>query len=403
MWKPELLSPAGSLDKLKVAVSYGADAVYLAGQKFGLRTAAENFTAEELAEGIEFAHKAQSKVFAVLNGFLHDKDLEELPEFLGLLTELQADALIISDLGVIETAKKYSKIPIHLSTQASCLNRYSGKLWKKMGVERLIFGREVSIADAGKIKKETGLEVELFIHGSMCMAFSGHCTISNYTQGRDSNRGGCAQSCRFNYSLELDSTGSEQKNISETAFMSSKDLKGLEVLPLFFEHQIDSLKIEGRMRSPLYAGMISKVYREAIDVYATSGKLPMDRLEAWNKELSLLPHRAYTEASLIVPAGRGSVHDESNNSTRTEMYYLGLVRKVIDNEYAVIETKVGFSLETPIEVVSALGENIPLNPPYLSALGETLEQVKPSSLFRIPYHPGIQEGQILRKQKWLSN
>ena len=199
-WTPELLSPAGSLEKLKVSVLYGADAVYLGGQKFGLRQASDNFTYEELAEGVEFAHTHGAKVYVVLNSFLHDKDLEELPEFITVLEDLKVDAVIVSDLGVICTIRKHSKLVVHLSTQASCLNIESAKLWQKMGAQRIVLGREVTIKEAAKIKQATGLEIEMFVHGSMCMSYSGNCVISNYTQGRDSNRGGCAHSCRFEYS-----------------------------------------------------------------------------------------------------------------------------------------------------------------------------------------------------------
>ncbi|RLA64170.1 MAG: U32 family peptidase, partial [Epsilonproteobacteria bacterium] len=244
----ELLAPAGNLEKLKVTVSYGCDAVYLGGEKFGLRSAADNFTNSELEEGVSFAHERGVKVYVVLNSFLYDKDLEELPPFLAFLEQLQVDAVIVSDLGVLKTVKELTNIPIHLSTQASCLNIEAGKLWKKMGAKRLILGREVSILEAAKIKRETGLEVELFIHGSLCMAFSGNCVISNYTMGRDSNRGGCAHNCRFEYSMDF---GDKKVN---SFFMSSKDLMGISQIPEFFLNEIDSIKVEGRMKTHLYVG-----------------------------------------------------------------------------------------------------------------------------------------------------
>lgn len=397
-FKPELLSPAGNLDKLQVAVNYGADAVYLAGQKFGLRTAADNFTPDELEEGMAYAHQHGAKVFVVINGFLHDSDIDELPEFLHLIHELKADAIIASDLGVIETVKKELnskslQMPVHLSTQASCINRYSAKLWKKMGVQRLIFGRETSIEAAGKIKKDLDLEVELFIHGSMCMAFSGHCTISNYTQGRDSNRGGCSQSCRFKYSLDL----GEQKTIPHTSFMSSKDLNGLELLPYFFEHKIDSLKIEGRMRSPLYAASVSRVYREAIDAYSKDKSFNSTQIQEWQKELNYLPHRSYTEASLLEPASEMSVHLQSDQN-RTEPKFLGLVRKVHHNDYALVEVKSSFTAQDSLEVMSKQGSHYALPKAVFASTGEKLEKINPNTLIRIPYIEGITQGQILRKQ-----
>ena len=224
---PELLAPAGSLEKLKVASLYGADAVYLGGQKFGLRAASDNFTFSELIEGVEFAHSNGTLVYVVLNGFLHDQDIEDLGEFVSFLEEIKVDAVICSDLGVVEFVSQNSNLTIHLSTQASCLNSYSGKLWKKMGVKRLILGRECSIEDGAKIKKETGLEVEMFIHGAMCMAYSGNCVISNYTAGRDSNRGGCAHSCRFEYSLDVSKYDTKSTEGKKSFFMSSKDLNGI--------------------------------------------------------------------------------------------------------------------------------------------------------------------------------
>ncbi len=243
---PELLAPAGSLDKLKVAIDYGADAVYLAGLKFGLRSAAENFTTQELEEGVKYAHERGAKTYVVINGFLHDEDLAELPEFVKLLEELGVDAIIASDLGVIQTIKKHSSTPIHLSTQASCLNVSSAKFWKKQGVERVVLGREVSIKEAGKIKREAGVEVEMFVHGSMCMAYSGNCVISNFTQGRDSNRGGCAHSCRFEYSLKFENEEEKRR----AYFMSSKDLNGLAHLEEFIKEGIDSIKGGGKDEKP---------------------------------------------------------------------------------------------------------------------------------------------------------
>ena len=187
---PELLSPAGSLEKLKLAVLYGADAVYIGGQKYGLRTASENFTDGEIEEGVLFAKKNGVKVYVVLNGFLHDSDFEYLQDFIIFIEKAGVDAVIVSDPGVISLVSEHSKLDIHLSTQASCLNIEAGKLWKKAGVKRLVLGREVSIESAKRIKSETGLEIEMFVHGSMCIAYSGNCVISNYTSGRDSNRGG---------------------------------------------------------------------------------------------------------------------------------------------------------------------------------------------------------------------
>ena len=399
MFKPELLSPAGSLDKLIAAVSYGADAVYLAGQKFGLRTAAENFTIDELEEGVAFAHTRGAKVYTVLNSFLHDEDLVELPDFIRELSRLKINGVIASDMGVISTVAKNSDLPIHLSTQASCLNEESALLWKNLGVRRLILGREATIQDAKKIKELTGIEVELFIHGSMCMAYSGNCTISNYTQGRDSNRGGCAQSCRFNYSLEYENQAENDDSHKSTFFMSSKDLMGIELLPQFFEAKIDSLKIEGRMRSPLYAGMISKIYREAIDAYATSPENFKKLLSHWHRELNLIPHREYSPGNLAEQAGQFSVNKQAKKpENRDEYEFIGMVKKVVPHQYLLMEVRNSFTPEETIELVPHRGDAISFQAHGLkSAVGESITLAKQSTLVRIPYFEQAQAGQFLRR------
>lgn len=393
---PELLSPAGSLDKLKTAISYGADAVYLAGQKFGLRSAAENFTLAELAEGVEFARARMRKVYVVLNGFLHDQELAELPTFVRELSNLRVDGVIASDLGVISVVARESGLPIHLSTQASCLNVASGKLWRDLGVRRLILGREVSVREAGAIKRATGIEVELFIHGSMCMAYSGNCTISNFTRGRDSNRGGCAQSCRFEYSLDF----SDGSRASNTFFMSSKDLMGLQQIPLFVEEGIDSVKIEGRMRSPLYAGLISKIYREALDVHAARGEFSREELSRWNEELAKIPHRAYMPGNLEGIAGADSVYheDEHEKDTRPTFAFSGVVRAVESNRHILLEVRAGFERGAKLELVPFSGLPVQLSTDgLLSAIGTPIDSAKVNTLVRLPYLAGAQPGQIARR------
>ncbi|MBT4790082.1 MAG: U32 family peptidase, partial [Halobacteriovoraceae bacterium] len=329
MHVPELLIPAGNLDKLKVAISYGANAVYLGGLKFGLRSAADNFTKDELLEGVNFAHAKGSLVYVVLNGFLHDSDLIELIDFIKYLEKLKVDAVIVSDLGVIETVKAHTNLEIHLSTQASCLNTYSAKLWKKMGVTRIVLGREVSIAQAREIKQAADIEIEMFIHGSMCMAYSGNCVISNFTQGRDSNRGGCAHSCRFEYSLDYNQSELERK---KTYFMSSKDLNGLKVLEQFIEAGIDSIKIEGRMKSHLYAATMSKVYAQALKYYMEHGHFLSDQLETWESELAKVTHREYAAANLVEKASRETIFNEREYNKSGEYVMVGRVVDKIENE-----------------------------------------------------------------------
>lgn len=392
---PEILAPAGSLEKLKVAVLYGANAVYAGGQKFGLRTAAENFTLDELREGIAFAHARGAQVYVVLNSFLHDKDLAELPDFVKFLEEIKADAVIVSDLGVVRTVRSLSKIPVHVSTQASTLNVEAAKFWKSVGATRIVLGREVSIADAGKIKREAGIEIEMFIHGSMCMAYSGNCVISNFTQGRDSNRGGCAHSCRFEYSLQ-DLDTKEKKN---AFFMSSKDLQGLRLLKTFIDEGIDSLKIEGRMKSHLYAGTMSKIYSEALRYYEQHGDFLSDDLIRWEQELSKVSHRAYTEASLVAPAGVDSVFNERENHNNNEWKMVGTVLKATPEAGIVIEVKNAFNQGDELEVIPFRGEPIVVRANEIMDLTrKPVARTKPTTLVRLPYVSGVGSSQLIRQR-----
>lgn len=391
---PELLAPAGNLEKLKVAISYGANAVYLGGQKFGLRQASDNFTYDELRLGVEFAHERNALVYVVLNSFLHDKDLEELPPFVQFLEEIGVDAVIVSDLGVIKTVSEISSLPIHLSTQASCLNVESGKLWKQMGVTRLIVGREMSVKETSAIKKATGLEVEMFIHGSMCMAYSGNCVISNYTQGRDSNRGGCAHSCRFEYSFEMGDN--EKKN---AFFMSSKDLEGVRVLPEFIHEGIDSIKIEGRMKSNLYAGTVSKVYSEALKYFAQNGNFLSDDLIDWAQELTKISHRSYTDASLVHPADETSVFNERETVSEHDYIVAGNIIEVKKNAFMILEVKNAFNLGDTLELLPFNGKAISFQVQEMTDMKmNPVQRTKPSTLIKLPYFAGAEQWNIVRRK-----
>lgn len=381
---PELLVPAGSLEKLKVAIDYGADAVYLGGLKFGLRAAADNFTESELIEGVDYAHKRSALVYLVLNGFLHDKDLEELPPFLQFIEKIGVDAVIVSDLGVIETVKANCNIDVHLSTQASCLNANSARFWKNMGVTRIVVGREVSLSEVKKIKSEVDIEIEMFIHGSMCMAYSGNCTISNYTQGRDSNRGGCAHSCRFEYKLE------QTNNQVNSYFMSSKDLNGLSLIGEFAKAGVDSVKVEGRMKSHLYAGTVAKTYSEALREYALKGSLDPKKISYWQSELSKFTHRDYAEVNLKEKAGPETIYHERENENQFGM--LGRVVEV-DSDFFVMQVRHAFEKGDVIEILPFKGEAINLEIESIKSLSnDDLDRTKPSTLVKIP----IQVSQKLR-------
>ncbi len=264
--KPELLAPAGDLERLKIACLYGADAVYLGGSLFGLRANAVNFTIEEIKEGVEFAHKLNKKVYVTVNIVLHNKEVKFLIDYLKQLDKIKVDAIIISDLTVLELAKKHTNLEVHISTQQSTLNYEAVEHFKDLGVTRIVLGREVSKEEIETIQK-VGLEIEIFIHGAMCASYSGRCVLSNYLTNRDANRGGCSQICRWDFDL-LD----ENKNIikgSKNFTFCSKDLSLLKYIKEICKMQITSLKIEGRMRSIYYIATVVSIYRKAIDeVYA---------------------------------------------------------------------------------------------------------------------------------------
>jgi len=355
MMKPELLAPAGSLEKLKVAVLYGADAVFFSGQKYSLRARADNFTLDEIAEGVAFAKRHGVKTYITLNAFLHDEDLEGLGEFCQFLDAQGVTGVIVSDLGVIDVIQKSSQLNVHLSTQASCLNSASASFWKSQGVERIVLGREVSIREALEIKTKCGLEMEMFAHGAMCMAYSGNCVISNYTAGRDSNRGGCIQSCRFQYQQASPDKGCS----SESFFMSSKDMSGLEHIPEFCDAGIDSLKIEGRMKSLFYVASLCRAYRKAIDIY-TAGEDYAAALPELQAEVNSIPHRDYFGASFSKPAGMLSVFQDRQGTIRSGTHqFTGVVLEKSDR-FAAVRLYAPMTQDQRIEIVPFRGEPIPV-------------------------------------------
>ena len=262
--KPELLAPAGDLERLKIALKYGADAVYVGGPLLNLRANAVNFTMEELEEGIKFAHHLDKKVYVTVNIILHNKELNEVDNYLKQLKNIGVDAIIISDPSIIPIAKKYN-IEIHLSTQQSTLNYEAVSFWKKQGVTRIVLARECSREDILKILSKVNIEIEVFIHGAMCAGYSGRCVMSNVLTNRDANRGGCSQICRWDFNL-LDQDMNDIKGDKPFTFCS-KDLSMLKYIPEMIEMGITSFKIEGRMRSMYYIATVVSVYRKIIDNY----------------------------------------------------------------------------------------------------------------------------------------
>ncbi|MDF2925031.1 MAG: protease [Paenibacillaceae bacterium] len=271
--KPELLAPAGSLEKLKFAVHYGADAVYIGGQKYGLRSGADNFSFAEMREGVEFAARYGAKIFVAANIYAHNEDIPGLEDYLLQLQEAGVAAIIVADPAVIEACKKAApKLELHLSTQQSTMNWRTVQFWKDEGVDRVVLARETSLEDILEIKRNVDIQIETFIHGAMCSSWSGRCVLSNHFTDRDSNRGGCCQSCRWKYDLfagEAQETGAAAMfEAGDDPFtMGAKDLCMMGHIPELMESGVDSFKIEGRMKSIHYVATIVNAYRQAIDAY----------------------------------------------------------------------------------------------------------------------------------------
>ena len=263
-----------------------------------------------------------------------------------------------------------------------------------MGVERIVLGREVTIKEAGEIKRATGLEIEMFVHGSMCMAFSGNCVISNYTQGRDSNRGGCAHSCRFEYSIDFQNNSETKK----AYFMSSKDLEGIRLLEEFIKEGIDSLKVEGRNKSHHYAGTISKVYSMALKYYREHGNFLSDDILKWEKELRKISHRDYTTASLIDYADETSIYNQREQDDN-DYVICGVVVEAIENHHLLIDVKSAFFKEDVLEAMVFSGDNILFNSKNITTIsGTVIEKTKPGSIVKIPYIKGIEKLNLIRKE-----
>ncbi len=299
--KPEVLSPAGSLEKLKFAVDFGADAVYLGGKLFNLRAKASNFTLEEMEEGIKYAHQRGVKVYITLNAFARNEDFKGIESFIEEVKQLKPDAFIVSDLGVLKTVKERApEIEVHVSTQANTTNYRAVELYRELGVSRVVLARELSIKEIKEIKERVPkVELEVFVHGAMCMAYSGRCLLSNYLSYRESNKGACSQSCRWKYYLVEETRPGEffpiEEDESGTYIFNSKDLCALPLLPQLIEAGVDSLKIEGRVKSSYYVAITTSVYKKAVKLIKEEGEEVFKKeLPTLLEELRKVSHRPYT-------------------------------------------------------------------------------------------------------------
>ncbi len=358
----ELLAPAGSLEKLKMAIIYGADAVYMGGEAYGLRAFAENFTLDEMKEGIDFAHSRGKRVYLTMNIIPHNEDLKGMPEYVHYVSELGVDAIIISDPGVFSIVKEANPdMEIHLSTQANNTNWKSALFWHRLGVKRIILARELSLEEISEIREKTpeDLELEVFIHGAMCISYSGRCLLSSYMAGRDSNRGQCAHPCRWKYYLVEEKRPGEYMPVYEnergTFIFNSRDLCMIEHIPEIIESGVTGLKIEGRMKSSYYVATVVKAYREAIDKYLENPEGYRFN-PGWLEEVSKVSHREFTTGFYF---GKPGPKDQIYNSSSYIRGYdfVGVV-KAYDREtgIATVEQRNRMFAGDTVEVVPPEGE-----------------------------------------------
>ncbi len=363
MKRPELLIPASSLEVLKIAVVFGADAVYIGGEAFGLRAKAKNFTKEEMAEGIAFAHEHGVKVYVTANILAHNGDLTGVREYFEELKELKPDALIIADPGVFMIAKEVCpEIERHISTQANNTNYGTYMFWYAQGAKRVVSARELSLQEIKDIRAKIpdDLEIETFIHGAMCISYSGRCLLSNYLVGRDANQGACTHPCRWKYSIVEEKRPGEYMPVFEnergTYIFNSKDLCMIEHIPELFDAGIDSFKIEGRMKTALYVATVARTYRKAIDDYMESPELYKEHMPWYLEQISNCTYRQFTTGFFFgKPSEEAQIYD--NNTYLKEYTYLGIVGDCIDGLYQ-IEQRNKFSVGEEIEVMKPSGENL---------------------------------------------
>lgn len=366
MRRPELLIPASSLEVLKTAVIYGADAVYIGGEAFGLRAKAKNFSMEEMKEGIEFAHAHDVKVYVTANILAHNDDLEGVREYFKELKEIKPDALIIADPGVFQIAKEVCpEIERHVSTQANNTNYATYLFWYGLGAKRVVSARELSIAEIKEIREHIpdDLEIETFIHGAMCISYSGRCLLSNYFTGRDANRGACTHPCRWKYAIVEETRPGEYMPVYEnergTYIFNSKDLCMIEHIPELIDSGIDSFKIEGRMKTALYVATVARTYRKAIDDYLESPELYRENMDWYLDQISNCTYRQFTTGFFFgKPDESAQIYD--NNTYVKEYTYLGIIGECTADGLYRIEQRNKFSVGEQIEIMKPDGRNIPV-------------------------------------------
>ncbi len=364
MRKPELLIPAGSLEVFKTAVYYGADAVYIGGEEFGLRAKAQNFSREDMSEAITYAHDHGVKVHVTVNILAHNDDLDGVKVYLKELADMKPDALIIADPGIFAMAREICPdIDIHISTQANNTNYETYMFWYRQGAKRVVSARELSLEEIKQIRARIpdDMEIESFIHGAMCISYSGRCLLSNYFTGRDANQGACTHPCRWKYAVVEETRPGEYLPVYEnergTYIFNSRDLCMIEHIPEMIDAGIDSFKIEGRMKTALYVATVTRTYRRAIDDYLKDPALYEKNLDLYKDEITKCTHRHYTTGFYFgKPTHETQIYDSS--TYLNEYTYLGTVREVADDGRILFEQKNKFCTGDEIEIMKRDGTDL---------------------------------------------
>jgi len=406
--KFELLAPAGDLEKLKTAIIYGADAVYFGGEMFSLRAGAGNLTLDEMREGVAFAHERGKKCYLTINIFAHNEDIEPLTRYLEDIREIDIDAFIVSDPGIVDLIQEIiPEAEIHLSTQANMTNYRTANFWRKMGVERLVLARELTFKEIKEIRKNIpeDMELEAFVHGAMCISYSGRCLLSNFMIERDANRGACAHPCRWKYALVEEKRPGEYYPVEEdergTYILNSRDLCMIEHLPEIIESGIMSAKIEGRMKSVFYVATIVHAYRKAIDAYFADPENYQFNPE-WMDELKKVSHREFTTGFYFDKPTNKDQNYQTSAYTR-DYSFVGVVRSYDEETgYAVVEQRNKMSVGEEIEIfgpdIEFFTQNI--TEMYDNEFGEPIESAPhPQQIIKMKMAQAVKPNYILRKQK----
>lgn len=403
MKKPELLAPAGNLEKLKFAVLYGADAVYLGGKNFSLRAFAGNFEMDEIEEGVKFAHSHNVKVYVTINIFPHNDDLFGLDDYLLELSEIGIDAIICADPGIIKIAKEtVPGLEIHLSTQANNVNWASVQFWQEQGINRIVAARELSLKEIREIKEKTGAEIECFVHGAMCISYSGRCLLSNYMIGRDANLGECAQACRWNYNLVEETRPGVYYPVLEdergTYIFNSQDLCLIDQLDKLMDAGIDSFKIEGRMKSISYVATILRVYREAIDSYYERKEYALDK--KWKKELDKISHRPYTTGFYFGTLTDAASSIESSDYIRPYTFLAIVLDYDAEDEIVTLEQRNKFQIGDQVEFFGPDGGDFTqvIDEMYDEKGNPITEAPHPNQIVKIKVNKKLAPFYIMRKE-----